>query len=97
MNPNPPQHMTGNTGTPRSRSAGWTPARIRALGAVTNLPTAAEILGLSRSVAYDLAHRDEFPVAIIRAGTRYRIPVAALLELLRIPLEDPISPARETT
>jgi Helix-turn-helix domain len=97
MHPQPPQHAIVDTGTPRSPSVGWTPARIRALGAVTNLPTAAEILGLSRSVAYDLAHRDEFPVAIIRAGTRYRIPVAALLEILRMPLETPAGPDREAT
>jgi len=68
-------------------TAGWTPARIRALGPVTDITTAGAILGLSRSVAYDLAHRGEFPIPVIRAGSRYRVPVAALLSALHIPLE----------
>jgi hypothetical protein len=59
-------------------TAGWTPARIRGLGAVTDITTAGAILGLSRSAAYDLAHRGEFPIPVIRAGSRYRVPVAAL-------------------
>jgi hypothetical protein len=62
----------------------WTEARIRALGTITDLATAARILRLSRSVAYDLARRDLFPVPVIRAGTRYRIPVAALLAVLHL-------------
>src|SRR4051794_23983055 len=69
------------------RSALWPPARIRALGAVTTIATAAEILGLTRSTAYDLAATDEFPVPVIRAGSRYRVPVAGLLPALPIPLE----------
>jgi hypothetical protein len=86
--PTDPEHTIDRVG-PEARSVGWTAARIRALGAVTSLPTAAAILGLSRSVAYDLAHRDEFPVPVIRAGTRYRVPVAALLDILRMPIDDP--------
>jgi hypothetical protein len=83
--------MTSHThtaGTAQGFSAAsWTPARIRALGAVTDIVTAGSILGLSRSVAYDLAARDEFPVPVIRVGSRYRIPVAALLTALHIPIE----------
>jgi hypothetical protein len=67
--------------------ARWTPQRIRALGAVTDITTAGAILGLSRSAAYHLAAHNAFPVAVIRAGTRYRVPVAALLTALHIPLE----------
>jgi hypothetical protein len=65
----------------------WTPQRIRALGAVTDVVTAGAILGLSRSVAYHLAAHDAFPVPVIRAGCRYRVPVAALLAALHIPIE----------
>ena len=72
--------------TASASTTGWTPARIRALGAVTDIATAGAILGLSRSVAYDLAHRGEFPIPVIRAGSRYRVPVAALLSALHIPL-----------
>jgi hypothetical protein len=62
----------------------WTPESIRELGAVTDLTTAASIFRLSRTVAYDLAKRDRFPVPVIRAGTRYRVPVAAILTTLGI-------------
>ncbi|MCG5451000.1 helix-turn-helix domain-containing protein [Micromonospora hortensis] len=63
----------------------WTTERIRALGMVTDLSTAARIFGLSRSVAYDLAKRGEFPVAVLRFGSRYRVPVAAILHALHLP------------
>src|ERR1044071_796806 len=63
----------------------WTAERIRALGAVTDLLTAAAIFGLSRTAAYDLAAHHRFPVPVIRAGHRYRIPVAAILSILHIP------------
>jgi hypothetical protein len=61
---------------------GWTAERIRALGLVTDLTTAAHIFGLSRAAAYDLAKRDEFPVTVLRFGSRYRVPVAAILHAL---------------
>ncbi|BBH65307.1 hypothetical protein ACTI_19920 [Actinoplanes sp. OR16] len=67
------------------RESPWTADRIRALGAVTNLPTAAQIFGLGRSLAYDLARTDDFPAPVIRAGTRYRVPVAGILAVLGIP------------
>ncbi len=81
------------TPEPGPEQAGWTPQRIRDLGPVTDVPTAGAILGLSRSAAYDLAATGAFPVPVIRVGSRYRIPVPALLALLHIPLE----PAAGTT
>jgi hypothetical protein len=87
---------TTNTGDPRqagrpapSADGIWTAERIRALGAVTDIKTAASIFGLSRTVAYELAHRDQFPVPLIRVGTRYRVPVAAILTALHLPAQDP--------
>ncbi len=71
----------------------WTQESIRALGAVTDLPTAASIFGLSRSVAYDLAQRGRFPVAVIRAGSRYRVAVAAILTVLHLNGDPPTPPA----
>lgn len=62
----------------------WTGQRILALGAVTDLPTAAAIFGLSRTSAYDLARRGLFPVPVLRAGTRYRVPVAPILAALHL-------------
>jgi hypothetical protein len=60
----------------------WTAHRIRALGAVTDLQTAAKIFGLSRTTAYELARTDQFPVPVLRFGTRYRVPVPAILSAL---------------
>ncbi|BCB81230.1 hypothetical protein GCM10022251_62780 [Phytohabitans flavus] len=62
----------------------WTPEAIRALGASTNLHTAAQIFGLAMSTAYLLAKRGQFPVPVIRAGTQYRVPVQPILAALRL-------------
>lgn len=72
-------------------SVPWTAERIRALGAATTLPTAAAVLGISRSQAYRLAATDTFPTPLIRAGTRIIVPVAGLLRLLLLdqPAPDP--------
>ncbi|MFG1802148.1 hypothetical protein ACGFI4_18500 [Micromonospora carbonacea] len=69
----------------------WTVERIRALGAATTLPTAAAVLGISRSQAYRLAATDTFPTPLIRAGTRIIVPVTGLLRLLLLdqPAPDP--------
>ncbi len=82
--------------TAPTRIPSWTPERIRALGAVTDIPTAGAILGLSRSAAYELAANDLFPVAVMRIGCRYRVPVAALLTALHIPI-DPTCSGRDLT
>ena len=81
--------MTSPDTSTTPAAAAWTAQRIRDLGAVTDLPTAAAILGLSRTHAYHLAQHDQFPVPVIRAGHRYRIPVAALLAALHIPNTTP--------
>ncbi|WP_406037526.1 hypothetical protein OG799_23180 [Micromonospora sp. NBC_00898] len=63
----------------------WTEQRIRALGAFTDMPTAARIFGLGRSLAYDLARTGGFPVPVIRVGARYRVPVAPIPAALHLP------------
>ncbi|MBQ0905447.1 DNA-binding protein [Micromonospora sp. U21] len=67
----------------------WTVERIRALGAVTDITTAGQIFGLSRSRAYQLAATDTFPARVLRVGSRYRVSVAAILTALGV---DPNSP-----
>jgi len=57
-----------------------------------DLMTAAAVLRIGRTKAYDLAKRGEFPVRVIRIGDSYRVPVAALLTLLGIS-EQPPAPA----
>jgi predicted DNA-binding transcriptional regulator AlpA len=76
------------TADTRNHAEVWTAQRIHALGPITDIPTAAAILGISRSLGYQLAHHDRFPVPIIRAGQRYIVPVAALLAALHIPQPD---------
>ncbi|MGX4656313.1 hypothetical protein ACWCHM_21750 [Micromonospora sp. SCSIO 07396] len=79
-----PNHDTQPTSPPPSTNVPWTAERIRALGAATTLPTAAAVLGISRSQAYRLAATDTFPTPLIRAGTRIIVPVTGLLRLLLI-------------
>jgi predicted DNA-binding transcriptional regulator AlpA len=47
-----------------------------------DIPTAGIILGIGRTTAYALAARDEFPVQVLRIGSKLRVPTARLLELL---------------
>ncbi|SCL26232.1 hypothetical protein GA0070616_3266 [Micromonospora nigra] len=86
-----PAATTGNGDAPSA----WTTERILALGATTDLTTAAAILGISRSVAYKLAARDAFPVPLFRAGAHYRVPTAPILRTLH--LESPPVSAPEDT
>ncbi|MFF4937299.1 helix-turn-helix transcriptional regulator [Micromonospora sp. NPDC000729] len=74
---------TDSTTTAPGIGAVWTIERIRALGVTTTLATTASVLGISRSQAYRLAATDQFPVPLIRAGSRIIVPVAALLHLLQ--------------
>jgi hypothetical protein len=60
----------------------WTVESVRALGTTTDVETAAAILGIGRTKAYELAKAGEFPVKMIRAGRRYIVPIPALLAAL---------------
>ena len=56
---------------------------IRALGAATDLVTAASVLRIGRTKAYQLARTNTFPVPVIRIGHRqYLVAVTHLLRLL---------------
>ena len=46
--------------------------------------TAAAILGIGRTKAYELAKTNEFPVRLLRIGRRYLVPVPAILKLLAV-------------
>lgn len=60
----------------------WTEAEVRQLGLHTDLPTAAQILGLGRSTAYDMVRQGDFPVPVLRLRNRIRVPVEPILNLL---------------
>ncbi|MDQ1294773.1 MAG: hypothetical protein QG608_2658 [Actinomycetota bacterium] len=66
----------------------WTEAAVRQLGMTTDLTTAASVIGIGRTLAYDLARTGDFPVRILRLGRRAVIPVADLLAYLGITSED---------
>ncbi|MEU8085736.1 hypothetical protein AB0B57_19260 [Micromonospora sp. NPDC049101] len=85
--PTNPADQTTRTTTDRTTAPSvgqvWTIDRIRALGVTTTLATTASVLGISRSQAYRLAATNQFPIPLIRAGSRIIVPVAALLHLLQ--------------
>jgi hypothetical protein len=60
----------------------WTHDDVRGLGLVTDIPTAASILHIGRTKAYELARVDEFPVQVLHVGRRYLVPVSEILRKL---------------
>jgi hypothetical protein len=48
----------------------------------TDVETAASILKIGRTNAYELAKAGAFPVKVIRIGRRYVVPVQPILALL---------------
>lgn len=60
-----------------------TVAQVRELPPTVDLMTAARVLGIGRTKAYELARADEFPVRVVRIGGLYRISTADLLRFIR--------------
>jgi len=81
-------HLRGDLMTDHPSMQVWTPHAVRQLGMTTDLPTAASILGIGRTPAFDLAKTGDFPVRLLRLGRRVLVPVADLLAILG----DPPSP-----
>ena len=61
------------------------------LPAVVDIPTAAEVLGLGRSCAYELVRTGDWPTPVLRFGKLIRVPTAPLLELLGVALPETTS------
>jgi excisionase family DNA binding protein len=59
-----------------------TATEVRSLPAVVDVVTAAEVLGIGRTVAYELVRTNRFPVPVVRVGRQIKIPTAYLIELL---------------
>lgn len=55
---------------------------VRALPVVVDVPTAATVLGIGRTVAYELARSGRFPTPVIRVGNQIKVPTAYLIDLL---------------
>lgn len=64
------------------RAAAPTLEEIRAWPATVDVPRGADALGVSRSHAYELAKRGEFPARTIQVGGRIRVITASLIRLL---------------
>jgi predicted DNA-binding transcriptional regulator AlpA len=64
-----------------------TAGEIRALPPVVDVTTAAEVLGIGRSVAYELVRTDGFPTPVLRVGRQIKIPTAYLIDLLGLSTE----------
>jgi predicted DNA-binding transcriptional regulator AlpA len=55
---------------------------VRSLPPVVDVPTAAAVLGIGRSAAYELIRCNQWPTPTLRLGKLIRIPSAPLLELV---------------
>lgn len=62
---------------------------LDALPAVVDVCTAAKVLGLSRTAAYELIRLGEWPTPVFRLGKLIRIPTAPMLELLGLSSQAP--------
>ena len=65
-----------------------TASEVRALPAVVDVVTAGEILGVGRSVAYELVRTNRFPTPVLRVGRQIKIPTVYLIDLLRLSTEE---------
>jgi hypothetical protein len=66
----------------------WTPDAVRQLGLTTDLPAAAQIIGIGRTLAYDLAKTGQFPVRVLRIGGRVIVPVPDPLRYVGVSPDD---------
>jgi predicted DNA-binding transcriptional regulator AlpA len=57
---------------------------LLSLPAVVDLPTAAHVLGVGRSAAYELVRTGQWPTPVLRLGRLIKVPTAPLLELVGV-------------
>ncbi|WP_026209077.1 hypothetical protein [Catelliglobosispora koreensis] len=67
-----------------TRQRKWTVDDVRDLGLTTDLETAASIIGIGRTKAYEMAADGSFPARVIRSGRSYRVAVPTILSLLGV-------------
>lgn len=59
-------------------------AQIRELPPVVDVQTAAAVLGIGRTAAYELIRTGSWPTPVVRLGKSIRIPSAPLLALVGV-------------
>jgi hypothetical protein len=52
------------------------------LPAVLDVPEVARMLGIGRTLAYELVRTDEWPTPVIRIGRLVKVPIQPLLDYL---------------
>lgn len=57
---------------------------VQRLPVVVDLPTAARLLGIGRTSAYELVRTGQWPTPVIRVGRLIRVPTAPLLAALGV-------------
>lgn len=57
---------------------------LRSLPPVVDVPTAAAVLGVGRTAAYELIRVGAWPTPVLRLGKLIRVPTAPLLELVGV-------------
>ena len=55
---------------------------LLALPPAVDVPTAARVLGIGRSLAYELVRTGQWPTPVVRVRKLIKIPTAALLKLV---------------
>lgn len=55
---------------------------IEKLPPLVDLPTAARVLGIGRTLAHELVKAGQWPTTVLRVGKLIRIPTAALVRLV---------------
>jgi excisionase family DNA binding protein len=58
---------------------------LQSLPPTLDIETAAALLGIGRTLAYQLAKEGRFPCRVLRVGRRYLIPTGGLIRLLGPP------------
>ncbi len=58
---------------------------LDALPPVLDVPTAAKVLGIGRSLAYDLVRRGDWPTPVLHVGKLIKIPREPLIRLIEGP------------
>ena len=61
-----------------------TEEEVRRLPPVVDVPTAAAVLGIGRTAAYELIRVGAWPTPVLRLGKLLRVPTAPLLELVGV-------------
>ncbi|MCW2903372.1 MAG: hypothetical protein JWO67_5637 [Streptosporangiaceae bacterium] len=72
-------------------------AELLALPPTVDIPVAAKALGIGRTLAYQLVRAHQFPVPVLRLGTRYRVVTSALLAALEVTPDERDGPAAVPT